>query len=109
MVDIVENYFTRKGIEIWSNNKNDIEGIKGPLYLNVITNSDGYLIIMSIRGTPKMVYKQIEQFNDEDIKKMWIEVQNKNVEVDEKICSIDSFCRYWSGYKLGDRFNSLIN
>ena len=70
------NYFERKGFTIWNVMHNDVEGTKGDFYLNVIKNDLGYLIIMSIRGTPRFTHKQLTDLDEIEMRRMYNRMKN---------------------------------
>jgi hypothetical protein len=72
----VTNYFIRKGFEIWNDRNGDVEGTKGIFYLNIIKNSEGYLVIMSIRGQCRFAHKQVNQLDEHEIRVMYNRMKN---------------------------------
>ncbi len=73
----ITNYFERKGITIWNSKPGDVEGVKDKFYLNIIKNADGYMVIMSITGTPKFTYKQLNSIDETEIRHMYNRMKNK--------------------------------
>ena len=81
----IVNYFERKGITIWNQKDNDIEGAKDSLYMNIIKNDLGYLVIMSILGEPRFTHKQLENLDEAEIRKLFNRMKNAEIYRDPEI------------------------
>jgi hypothetical protein len=75
----IANYFERKGIKIWSAKPNDVEGAKDDSYFNIIKNDKGYLVICSIRGTPRFAWKQLETLDELEIRRLYNNMKHREI------------------------------
>lgn len=102
-MNMIRDYCSRKGMDIWTDSGNDIEAVKGPIYLNVIKQEKNFLVIMSIRGGPQWMTKEFNDMEniDKDFHNMFIETKRK------KLNKTKYFDRFWYDFDEDTGYASI--